>query len=87
MSSIADLAALLLAVRLVVRFFGLAAARSPIAAIAVPIVSVTEPAVAPFQGVLPAVRILGGVLETSTLVAMVAVYLLAGLVGRLFIKR
>lgn len=86
-SSIADLAALLLAVRLVVRFFGLAAARSPIAIVAAPIVSVTEPAVAPFQGVLPSVRILGGVLETSTLVAMIAVYLLAGLVGQLFVKR
>jgi membrane associated rhomboid family serine protease len=86
-SSIADLAALLLAVRLVVRFFGLAAARSPIATVALPIVSLTEPVVGPFQSVLPAVRILGGVLETSTLLAMVAVYLLAGLVGQLFVKR
>jgi len=86
-SSIADLAALLLAVRLVVRFFGLAAVRSPLGAVAVPIVSVTEPVVGPFQGVLPSVRILGGLLETSTLVAMVAVYLLAGLVGQLFVKR
>jgi rhomboid family protein len=86
-SSIADLAALLLAVRLVVRFFGLLAARSPIAVVALPIVSVTEPVVAPFQNVLPSVRILGGVLEISTLVAMIAVYLLAGLVGQLFVRR
>jgi membrane associated rhomboid family serine protease len=86
-SSIADLAALLLAVRLVLRFFGLVAARSPIAALAVPIVTVTEPVVAPFQGMLPTIRMLGGQLETSTLVAMVAVYVLAGLVGQLFVKR
>jgi membrane associated rhomboid family serine protease len=86
-SSIADLVALLLAVRLVLRFFGLVAARSPLAGVAFPIVSVTEPVVAPFQGVLPAVRVLGGVLEISTLVAMLAVYLLAGLVGQLFVKR
>jgi membrane associated rhomboid family serine protease len=85
-SSMADLAALLLAVRLVLRFFGLVAARSPIAAIAVPIVSVTEPVVAPFQALLPSVRVLGGVLEISTLLAMVAVYLLAGLIGQLFLK-
>jgi hypothetical protein len=31
--------------------------------------------------------VLGGVLEISTLCAMVAVYLLAGLVGQLFVKR
>jgi hypothetical protein len=86
-SSIADLAALLLAARLVLRFFGLVAARSPLAFVAFPVVSVTEPVVAPFQGVLPTVRLLGGVLEISTLVAMVTVYLLAGLAGQVFVKR
>lgn len=86
-SSVADLAALLLAARLVLRFFGLIAARSPIAFIAAPVMSVTEPVVAPFQEILPAVRVLGGVLEVSTLVAMVAVYLLAGLIGQVFVKR
>src|SRR6266704_692624 len=72
-SSVADLAALLLAVRLVVRFFGLLTAPSPIAFIAAPIVAVTEPIVAPFQDFLPTVRVLGGIVETYTLVAMVAV--------------
>ncbi len=86
-SSVADLAALLLAVRLVVRFFGLLTARSPIAFIAAPIVAVTDPIVAPFQDFLPTVRVLGGIVETYTLVAMVAVYLLAGLLGQLFLKR
>lgn len=86
-SSLADLAALLLAARLVLRFFGLVASRSPLAFIAAPIVSVTEPIVAPFQEFLPAVRVLGGVLETYTLVAMVAIYVLAGLIGQLFVKR
>jgi membrane associated rhomboid family serine protease len=86
-SSVADLAALLLAVRLVVRFFGLLAARSPIAFIAAPVVAVTQPIVAPFQDFLPTIRVLGGVVETYTLVAMVAVYLLAGLIGQLFLKR
>ena len=32
-------------------------------------------------------RVLGGVLETYTLAAMVAVYLIAGLIGQLFVKR
>jgi hypothetical protein len=36
---------------------------------------------------LPTVRVLGGALEIATLVAMVAVYLLAGLVGQVFVKR
>ncbi len=86
-SSIADLAALLLAVRLVLRFFGLVAARSPVALVAVPILSVTDPVVAPFEEFLPTVRVLGGVLETYTLVAMLAVYILAGLVGQFWVKR
>ncbi len=86
-SSIADLAALLLAVRLALHFFGLTTARSPLAALAGPIFTVTDPVVAPFHELLPDVRVLGGVLETYTLVAMVAVYLIAGLVGQLFVKR
>jgi len=85
-SSVADLAALLLAVRLALRFFGLVAERSPIAAVAAPVVSVTEPVVSPFQNLLPSVRVLGGVIEISTLVAMVVVYLVAGLLGQLFLK-
>jgi membrane associated rhomboid family serine protease len=86
-SSVADLAALLLAVRLVLRFFGLVVGRSPIGVLAVPILSITEPVVAPFQEFLPAVRVLGGILETYTLVAMVAIYVLAGLVGQFFVKK
>jgi hypothetical protein len=86
-ASIADLAALLLAARLVVSFFGLVAARSPLAQFAGPIVSVTQPVVAPLQGLLPPVRVMGGVFETYTLVAMVAVYLLAGLVGQAFVRK
>jgi membrane associated rhomboid family serine protease len=88
-ASVADLAALLLAARLVVSFFGLMAARSPVAPFAGPIVSVTQPIVAPFQGFLqlPTLRVMGGVLETYTLLAMVAVYLLAGLLGQAFVKK
>jgi len=88
-ASVADLAALLLAARLVVSFFGLVAARSPVAPFAGPIVSVTQPVVAPFQGFLqlPTLRVLGGALETYTLVAMLAVYLLAGLLGQAFVKK
>jgi hypothetical protein len=85
-SSIADLAALLLAVRVVLHFFGLVGARSPIAGLAFPIVAVTDPLVTPLHEFLPDVRILGGVLETYTLVAIVAVYLIAGLIGQLFVK-
>jgi membrane associated rhomboid family serine protease len=86
-SSVADLAALLLAARLALRFFGFVATQSPLALVANPVVAVTEPVVAPFQDLLPAVRVLGGVLEIYTLVAIVAVYLIAGLVGQLFLKR
>jgi uncharacterized protein YggT (Ycf19 family) len=70
----------------VLRFFGLVSARSPIGVIGVPILTLTEPVVAPFQEFLPTVRVLGGVLEVYTLVAMVAIYLLAGLIGQLFVS-
>jgi hypothetical protein len=88
-ASVADLAALLLAARLVVSFFGLVAAHSPVAPFAGPIVSVTQPVVAPFQGFLqlPTLRVMGGAFETYTLVAMVAVYVLAGLAGQAFVKK
>jgi rhomboid family protein len=86
-SSVADLAALLLVARLVFRFFGLLTARSPLAIVAVPVLAVTDPVVSPFQDFLPAVRVLGGVLETYTLVAIAAVYVIAGLVGQLFLRK
>jgi membrane associated rhomboid family serine protease len=86
-SSIADLAALLLAARLALHFFGLVATRSPLALVIDPVVAVTTPVVAPFHEFLPDVRVLGGVLEIYTLAAIVAVYLIAGLVGQLFIKK
>jgi len=85
-SSLADLAALLLAARLVLRFFGQLPARPPLAVVTVPIVAVTQPVVAPLQELLPTVRILGGVLETATLAAILAVYVLAGLIGQVFIR-
>jgi membrane associated rhomboid family serine protease len=86
-SSVADLAALLLGARLVLRFFGLVGARSPLAPIGGPILGVTQPIVAPFEEVVPALRVAGGVLETYTLVAIVSVYVVAGLVGQLFVRR
>jgi membrane associated rhomboid family serine protease len=86
-SSLADLAALLLVARLLLRFFALAVARSPLAVVTAPILAVTEPVVAPFQEFLPSVRVLGGVLETYTLIAILAVYVLAGLLGQLFLKK
>jgi hypothetical protein len=42
--------------------------------------------VAPFQELLPTVRVLGGVLETYTLAVILAVYVLAGLIGQVFIR-
>ena len=86
-SSLADLAALLLAARLVLRYFGQLPARPPLAVVSVPVVAVTQPVVAPFQELLPTVRVLGGVLETYTLAAILAVYVIAGLIGQVFIKR
>jgi hypothetical protein len=84
-SSVADLAALLLAARLVLHFFGLITPRSPIGGLIVPILAVTDPIVTPFHDLLPDLRVLGGVLETYTLAAIVAVYLIAGLIGQLFV--
>ena len=88
-SSVADLAALLLAARLVVEFLGLAGpgSRSPLSGVIQPIVSVTQPVVAPFAEFLPRLRVLGGVLETYTLVAIVVVYLLAGLASQVFVRK
>jgi membrane associated rhomboid family serine protease len=85
-SSLADLAALLLAARLLVRFFGVVATRPPLALVTVPVLAVTQPVVAPFQELLPTVRVLGGELETYTLAAMLAVYVIAGLIGQVFIR-
>jgi membrane associated rhomboid family serine protease len=85
-ASLADLAALLLGARLILNFFGLTGARTPFASLTAPIVSVTQPVVAPLQGFLPTIRVLGGSLETYTLVAMVAIYVLAGLLGQLFVN-
>jgi membrane associated rhomboid family serine protease len=87
-SSLADLAAVMLAARLALRFFGqLDAPRSPIAVFAAPVLAVTQPIVGPFQELLPTVRVLGGVLETYTLVVIVAVYLVAGLIGQVFLRQ
>jgi len=78
-ASVADLLALLLGARLVLRFLGGAAFAAPVAAL-------TEPIVDPFQIVVPALRVGGGVLELYTLCALVAVYVLAGLIGQFFVK-
>jgi membrane associated rhomboid family serine protease len=86
-ASVADLAALLLAARLVVSFFGLVAARSPVAPFASPIVAITQPVLAPLQSFLPTLRVMGGALETYTLVAMLAVYVLAGLLSQAFVRK
>jgi hypothetical protein len=85
-SSLADLAALLLGARLVLRFLGLLGPPSPLAFIGVPIVVVTEPVVAPLEPLVPALRVAGGVIETYTLLSIVLVYVVAGLVGQLFVK-
>ena len=85
-SSVADLIAVLLGVRIVLRLFGLVTARSPLGLLAGPIIALTNPLVEPFQEFLPTVRLPGGVLETYSLLAIVVVYLLAGLVGQLFVR-
>jgi len=85
-SSIADLLALLLGARLVLRFLGLAVANSPVGFVALPVVAVTQPLIEPFQEFIPALRVAGGVLELYTLVAIVTVYVVAGLVGQVFLK-
>jgi membrane associated rhomboid family serine protease len=86
-SSVADLLALLLGARLVLRFLGLAVANSPVAVLALPVVNLTQPFVEPFELLVPALRIAGGVLELYTLVAIVCVYLVAGLIGQAFVKQ
>ena len=86
-SSLADLAALLLGARLVLGFFGLLGTRGVFAALRAPLLAVTQPLVAPFELIVPALRVGGAVLETYTLVAILAVYIVAGLVGQLFVRR
>ncbi len=86
-SSVADLAALLLGLRLVLRLVGAAGPRSPVAGLAQPIFAVTNPIVEPLAEIVPALRIDGLVLETFTLVAIVVVYVVAGLVGQLLVRR
>jgi membrane associated rhomboid family serine protease len=78
-ASVADLLALLLGARIVLRFVGAAG-------FAAPVVGLTEPLVNPFQTVVPALRVGGGVLELYTLCALVAVYVIAGLVGQFFVR-
>jgi uncharacterized protein YggT (Ycf19 family) len=63
------------------------ASLSPVGVIAGPIFGITQPFVAPFAEIVPPVRVLGGVLETYTLVAILAVYLIAGLLGQAFLRR
>ena len=79
-ASVADLLALLLGARLVLRFLGVGAA------FLAPVAAVTEPIVDPFQVVVPALRVGGGVLELYTLAALVVVYVVAGLIGQFFVK-
>jgi hypothetical protein len=86
-SSIADLAALLLAARLIVEFLGLTGPRAPLSGLILPILSVTQPVVAPLAEFLPRLRVLGGVLETYTIVAIVVVYVLAGLASQVFVRK
>jgi membrane associated rhomboid family serine protease len=84
-SSVADLLALLLTARLLILFFGLT--RSPLGALATPVLAVTNPLVQPLQSVMPAVRLAGGLVETYTLVAILGVYLVAGMVAQVLVKR
>lgn len=79
-SSVADLLALLLGARLILRLLG-------IGIFAAPLATVTQPIVGPFSELLPAWRVMGGVLEVYTLVAMVTVYVIAGVIGQAFVKR
>lgn len=85
-SSVADLAGLVLAARLVLRFAGMLGARSPLSFVAQPILLVTEPVVDPLRLLVPDVRIFGGVFEIATFVAIVFIYLLAGLLGQIFVS-
>ena len=56
-------------------------------ALTAPILGLTNPLVGPFAEFVPAVRVGSGVLEIYTLVAIVAVYVLAGLVGQVLVRR
>ncbi len=86
-SSVANLLALLLALRLLLRLFGAGAPRSPLAGFAQPIFSVTGPLVEPIAELVPALRLDGLVVETFTLITIVLVYLVAGLLGQLLLRR
>ncbi len=86
-SSVADLLALLLAARLVLRLLDAGAPRSPLAGLAAPIFGVTTPLVEPIADLVPALRVDGLVVETYTLLAIVVVYVIAGLLGQVLARR
>ena len=81
-SSVAHLLALL-AARLVLRFLGAPPPRSPLAGPAGTIFAATDPVVGPFAALFPLLHVGGLPIETYTLAAILAVYLVAGLLGRL----
>jgi membrane associated rhomboid family serine protease len=87
LSSVADLAALLLGARLVLHYIGSITARMPLAGLAAPIFTVTDPLVAPIHLLVPDLRALGGVIESAALVAILTVYLVAGVLGQRFLRR
>ena len=86
-SSVADLVALLLAARVVLALLGLNGPRSPFAGVVDSIYGVTRFVVMPFAELIPPMVIGGFVVETYTLAAIACVYLVAGLIGQLFMRR
>jgi hypothetical protein len=80
---VANLVVLLLAARLVLRLLGETTPRSPLAG---PIFAATDRIVGPFAHLFPLLRLGGLPVETYTLAAILAVYLVAGLLSRLLVR-
>ena len=86
-SSVANLLALLLAARFALDLTGLAQPRTPLAPLVGPVFAVTNPIVLPFAEFFPRMRVGGFGLEVYTLVAIVAVYVVAALLTHLIVRR
>lgn len=86
-ASVADLLALLLGVRAALLLLGWAGPTAPFAVFTTPVLAVTAPVVEPIADVLPVVWMGGRPVDVPSLTAMFFIYVVAGLLGRLLIKR
>lgn len=85
-SSVANLVALFLVARLVIVYLGWIGGASPAPTVTQLVLGVTRPLVLLFAGILPVLRLAGGLVELATVAALVLVYVLAGLLANVLAR-